>query len=438
LIIMIENLLVSGEIYMEHQLMVGVSTRQNTANLVPFVQLGSRELVLLETDKAVEEGWGQRLARLVGERGGSCRLLQIGDGQNLEQMDRVLARYLEGVSGAVCWNFGGGQKLQQLALYSHFQRRLDQGAADWACYADPQARTTWIIRVNQVSPLQLENRRKSTCCQLTLAEILAVFGHKYESAVLLWKRTGPETGELAGEGMLDDGAVAWFDDYRKRREIFAYVVEQENNTASNDSAGVFPMPFNPGVLAEKKEFPVYFERLVQTRVARLVAADPVSHRVNEVWVNVHIHPLAGGDEIAEYDVVLVTDFGTIIPVDAKSYDFAKKDEDARLHNLNRLSGFYTDFRVVFPYYREDLQTDSVLQQDPGWRRLLRNPFRLQERQVKMFGYMPPGAAPLLVGRLKNDQVVSLDAGGEESRKTVEEVEVRPLDDLLEELRLKKE
>ena len=75
----------------------------------------------------------------------------------------------------------------------------------------------------------------------------------------------------------------------------------------------------------------YFECVEQTRINRKVAACPKRHQINQVWANVHICGFDDKLEIAEYDLVLVTNFGTIIPMDAKSYDFAKKDEDARLY-----------------------------------------------------------------------------------------------------------
>lgn len=43
--------------------MVCISTRQNTANLVPFLQFGFENMVLLITDYAKKENWGSGLKK---------------------------------------------------------------------------------------------------------------------------------------------------------------------------------------------------------------------------------------------------------------------------------------------------------------------------------------------------------------------------------------
>lgn len=50
----------------------------------------------------------------------------------------------------------------------------------------------------------------------------------------------------------------------------------------------------------------------------------------------------------------ITNRGTILTLDAKTYDFKNKDIDARLYNLEQGAGFYRKFVVVIPFDFEDI------------------------------------------------------------------------------------
>jgi len=171
----------------------------------------------------------------------------------------------------------------------------------------------------------------------------------------------------------------------------------------------------------------------QSIITRTIEDHPEKHRINQVWANVHIYPYDENNEIAEYDLVLVTDFGTIIPMDAKSYDFSKKDEDARLHNLDKLSGLYTDFWAVFPYYPKDLNDQSILQKDKLWRKLLRVPFLLKARNSKMLFLSGVGVEAFYVLENKNKNFEITEQPPKSNNKAVK---VNTLTTLIDTLRLK--
>ncbi len=413
-------------------IMVGVSTRQNTANLVPFIQFEGEKLLLLETDKARKDGWSFGISRILGNRYRDCKVVQIGNGTDLVEMGEKLQYHLKNEK-SVCWNFGGGQKLQQLAMFNHFKLRIDEKFDDWACYAEPQTRRTFIITpASDKKKPALVNRDIATDCNLDLQEVFSIFDHQSPQNKLLWQRDGPDSGSLYGEQLLTETEDNWFNLYENRQKTFRFVAGIDDKDEKDEiSFPESPIKFKPEIKSKDK-FADYFERLVQTRIARVIADKPGSHMVNQVWANVHVKRFSGGDQIAEFDLVLVTNFGTLIPVDAKSFDFAKKDEDARLHNLNHLSGYYTKFWSVFPYYREDLQPDSVLQTNKKWSKLLNIPFDLQERKSNMLGLTRPGDYPIRVCRTKSKNIKEYEPNLQNNAGTIE---IIALENIIESLQL---
>jgi hypothetical protein len=111
-------------------------------------------------------------------------------------------------------------------------------------------------------------------------------------------------------------------------------------------------------------------------------------------------------------VLLVTDFGTLIALDAKTDEFAKKDEDARTLNLNKVSGLYTDFWSVFPFFKEDIERkDSLLQTNDEWKKVLNCPFEIKERDGKMLVVTERESKNLALHRKSKISVVQPDEPG---------------------------
>lgn len=424
--------------------MIGVSTRQNTTNLVPFLQLSGEKLILLETDLAKKMGWSKGIKRVIQGRKKTCDIIPIGSGTDLINLEALITKTVNNdlksnPNQRIWWIFGGGQKLQQLAQFNHFTCRLDQGHDDMACYTEPQERSTYIISpLNSDNRKNLKNSAEPTDCWLDLDEILSVFDHTSRKGSCLWCRKSLEEGEIYGEeDLLTREQDQWFDDYEKRQAMFKFMLEKERSKQLKKISPklpdqLFPIKFLKD-MSRKSELGEYFERLMQTRITREVAACPKQHRINQVWANVRICGYEDKLEIAEYDLVLVTNFGTIIPMDAKSYDFAKKDEDARLHNLDKLSGVYTDFWSVFPYYQKDLDDQSTLQKEKEWNKLLRIPFVLEERKSKMLSVSEPDVDFFYVTETKKSKVQITQT--EQAVKVNKEIKINTLSMLFNKLNL---
>lgn len=102
----------------------------------------------------------------------------------------------------------------------------------------------------------------------------------------------------------------------------------------------------------------YFEKIVSQRVREILLT--YNHPIIEAYSNLEIARTNDiGKITAEYDVLCVTNKGTIIALDAKTFEFTGKDIDARLFNLQEGSGFYKKFSVVIPLDFDDVDTGFI-------------------------------------------------------------------------------
>lgn len=118
----------------------------------------------------------------------------------------------------------------------------------------------------------------------------------------------------------------------------------------------------------------YFEKILIDRVKQKLEST-TEHNVIEAYANLEIEK--DGQQIAEYDILCVTEKGTIIALDAKTFSFEKKDIDARLYNLEQGSGFYRSFSAIFPYDMADFEKE--------WFKPIKNlPFNLSKRRLPFY------------------------------------------------------
>jgi len=401
--------------------MIGVSTRQNTTNLVPFIQFDGRKMILLETEKARQDGWSKGIAGVIKNRGKQVEICSIGEGDDIQEIIKKIEKCIKDINEPIWWNIGGGQKLQTMSLIRMFNERSRHGEHDLVCYSEPQSRKTSFIFYKDRA---LQNKWVETGCDLDAREIASTFNYKISKADILWERT-PYGGRLFEEKILSKPDMDWFFDFEKRQEMFLYALQEHRNEQTKKPAEVFPKGF--------KKFADYFESLVQSICTKIAAADPASHRINEVWGNVHVVSESQGDTGQEFDVLLVTDFGTLISIDAKTYDFAKKEEDARKLNLDMVSGRYTDFWSVFPYMKRDLSDDSILQKEPLWNKLLQYPYKLERRGSNFMVLSESSEKPFYIENIKNKKIVPVDS----TSKPEEAIELKPLEKFIDWLKLKK-
>ena len=353
-------------------LMVAVATGQNTTNLVPFVQLGAKKMLLLETDAAQKRGWGNGLVEVLERRGCNISRVAIGPGNNFEEILNIVEKKVSEHKNPILWNAGGGQKLQTLALYECFRARAKKGKADVLCYAEPQLRKTTRITVDGDG---FKTEIVRTDARLALEEIVTTFNYKLvaeKKRKLLWSR---QKG-LVEDNLLADDALAWIYDDVRRQKMFEYTLLAYQKKDTGHLGKVFP--------AGIKTYFDYFEQALQTIIARLVAGEESPHHILEVWANVEVQSRQQENDKQEFDVLLVTDFGTLVPIDAKTLEFAKKDEDARSLNLQKVSGLYTDFVVCYALFSRDMDPDSIQVTEKEWHKLFSTLKNLRERTTKIF------------------------------------------------------
>ena len=118
------------------KLMLGISTKQNTINLIPAFQMQVSSFVFIETDYAKNQGWALNSKKVLEFR--KVKVLdsvQIPENENsnLSFISKKIIDFLKNEQ-AVNFNFGGGQKAQSMALWEVFKARKKQ--FDIACYAD--------------------------------------------------------------------------------------------------------------------------------------------------------------------------------------------------------------------------------------------------------------------------------------------------------------
>lgn len=396
-------------------IMVCISTQQNTTNLVPFLQHNFNSMVLLETDFAKEKNWSRGLQEAISQRNKEVKMHSVGQGTDLTHLISLI-REIVGDYERVCWNIGGGQKMQQLALLRVFQERLAAKKTDWACYSDPGTKKIFTIEGNH---LNLTSSEELIRADVTLDDILTVFGlQKRESnnPLLLWQRKEPDL--LPASTNFRDLSLFW--DKQARRSLLHWAITEEGE--------------QPEVLQGLKHgYADYFEQVVQFEVAKLLKQHGPHHHITQAWANVRVKT-ATGEEIAEWDITLVTDFGTLVILDAKTGLFSPKDEDARLLNLERATGVYRDFWLIIPYMFEDIEDDIFYQRlGPKGKDLRKIPFELSRLKSKCLAVTGHGE-PFTIKKMKKNKVkIITDQENTETEQNT--LRIKDICSLLKELRL---
>jgi len=128
--------------------MLGLTTEQNTANLVPAVQFGVRRYLAIDSHRAQAQNWGNGLAKILAERGVTHERRSLPSGAD-SSVSGVESALLEAVSGRgpLCWVLGGGLKTQQIAVWRVFEQRVQSGVADVALYSNAARRSTVVVSI---------------------------------------------------------------------------------------------------------------------------------------------------------------------------------------------------------------------------------------------------------------------------------------------------
>lgn len=172
--------------------MVGVSTEQNTTNLIPALQAGIGRFMLVETSLATQLGWSEGLQDVLQRHKRQLLPPLALSKQEDSRIDLIAEKLTERLQDEplVVWNLGGGQKAQQLALWQVFTQRIRQGYRDKACYTNPQSQQLewWTIDAQG----QLGFERQPIGVTLKAHDLLALYGFTSQGGELIYDAEQPE------------------------------------------------------------------------------------------------------------------------------------------------------------------------------------------------------------------------------------------------------
>ena len=440
--------------------MIGVSTGQNIANLVPAVNdgLDIKGVLLLESKVAKTRAWSEGIIEVLLARGISAEPLDISEfDSDILKIQERLKDEVKDESKPIVWNLAGGLKPQQIAIWEVFRYRNEKmGISDIVCYpnASPAKKELEIWRYEAG-----EIVRKSEKIQVNLnaKEIFGVFGFQVAGLPTCIYRKGeniefetvddfffffefreflfrlPVENHAKNTQVIDlttinevlrnqktDFADAIFkaikpifnkigssnnfrqnflgkQNYRENEifaamnkarlvSLFGEIIKRNlpqtsipvKSVALKEKLNTEELVINEETLAKItngkfKKASWYFEQIVVQRVIQVLKQG--GHNIIEAFANLETEE--NGNRVAEYDILCVTDQGTIIALDAKTFDLEKKDGDARLYNLEKGSGYYRKFSAVLPFDHTDINQE--------WMKPIRNlSFDLDKRKFGFF------------------------------------------------------
>jgi hypothetical protein len=374
--------------YPQH-LAIGVTTAQNVANLLPVLQLGLGRYRAWSSPTALAQHWDAGLAEVL--RGAGCSVsttIDVPDGPVTDVVRGLVAS----VTGEprVCWLVGGGQKVHTLAMWQALERRWRDGCVeDVGVYADPHRRLV-VFRRGPDGEVEEEDRALDAP-RLTLQMVFGCFRRALKDG-----RAPAVSDELRYDHYLRDGSLraACFE-----RTNPSFVVEQRFATVAAlvnglPDEGLRPPdavvedlarqarhkwkawsegtdPYRTLARRAMKEgmnpknwatslgwkprdrFAGLFERLVQARVEERLRGVA---RVAEVRRNVVCSaPESPGTTEAEHDVLVAFRDGTVLSLDAKTFEVTAKDLRARQRALEAGAGSFARFVPVLSLHADDLE-----------------------------------------------------------------------------------
>jgi len=412
-------------------LMIGVSTAQNTTNVLPALQMKIDYFIALETSAAHKRNWSDGMTSVLKKKGITVLNPIILDKTEDTRIDLISKRLSEIIPAniEILWNLGGGQKAQQFAMWQTFISRNEEGKDEIACYANPenQKLEIWEYNFNTKKPEFSSVNIESI---LTAAEVFEIYGYRLdvpESSVYYSKLKKnnyqphklhellnyhefrkffyklPKTSH-ADESNQKNLTIREFEKLAKQlndSELELFIAREQRKRGRDENFNIeklvptlrkkiinnikklFLTPpkdekikifdnnlkntlksitgINNDFLEVsytffKKNFPGYskisflFEDMLKEITAEILNDN--NNYVLEAYSNIKLYK--GTKNIAEYDILFVTTWGTIIAIDAKTYDVAVKDIDARLLNLRQGAGRYVKFIISYPFYPDDI------------------------------------------------------------------------------------
>lgn len=405
------------------KLMIGVSTEQNTTNVMPALQMRVDRFLFLETSYAAKKEWSKGAETILQSRWiriiKSLKLASEADSR-IDIISEKLKSYAAKQSDTqIIWNIGGGQKAQQMALWQTFTDRSRAGLKDSACYANPASEQ---LEIWNYENSKLNYAQKPLNSRLSAEEILLIFGYQTQNTGTpleifrpkvntknLWsnndfrrffymlpaitdeeqtkmiekseipkfvknhikeikkkqKQYLSEKLDAAGNSISKNAIIHnYTDEFLSKTQKYITSAFKENKPAPsfNDTEAEFnaacrkvgltkPIKLSFDTFTRLTQTPgpaVYFEKLLFAIIRKRLPDKYIS-----CMLNIDVYPQGSDKRVAEYDVLLADKSGKLTALDAKTFEFPGKDEDARMYNISQAGGKYVKFIPVLPYSPED-------------------------------------------------------------------------------------
>ena len=347
------------------RLFIGVVTGQQVANLPPILELAEPgdKVLWLESELARERDWSAGGDRILERAGldvvGTVLVEDLNDPVAVaRQVREAVARYPDHQLYVVG---NGGQKLSPVGIMDGCRDRDPV-----LVYGDNQPiRLRVFPRGLKASPEQ----RIYTRHGLDLREILAMRGYRF------MKDTRPERIWPGNGPALEENS-----DYGEDPEVTARM-HREHDQWHRENPDVDPkkMPAELGHLGDA------FEQAAARRLhGWLQRWSPAAQALQAVYKDVHICKEKNpGEEVAQWDIVLVLRNGILLYIECKSFTFGKKDLDARWLNLQQASSQLARMVVCAPVYGR-FQEENWFRRAGG----LRDAIGRLGRLSTGFGFLP--------------------------------------------------
>jgi hypothetical protein len=162
-------------------IMIGVSTAQNTTNVLPALQMDIDYYISLETSLAHSNNWSDGMNNVLLKRKIKILppiVLTPEEDSRIDLIKDKLFKFFQD-DVEVLWNLGGGQKAQQIAMWQTFMERAQMGKDEIACYANPVNKMLEIWEYN-LSDKKIEFYDDKLNSDLNAKEIFEIFGFDLE------------------------------------------------------------------------------------------------------------------------------------------------------------------------------------------------------------------------------------------------------------------
>ncbi len=126
-------------------IMVCNSTQNQVVNLLPALQFGLKDLLIVSTELADKKKWTERLTEILNKHKISANIITINsnDEKSVPQLTERLTS-LTNKYKKVIWNISGGQKIPTISLHNAFSRRIKAGFDDMVVYVEGNDGNIWF------------------------------------------------------------------------------------------------------------------------------------------------------------------------------------------------------------------------------------------------------------------------------------------------------